>query len=270
MSHVLRSDSGGEDAYVDFLLAKNMGSIVSAVRLETKPAWQGRAYAPYHYESGAVYDFCHLEVANQYAGYVSNRSPTNTYTDFPIQILAIMTPRLSKIVALALHVRLTEIQRRTICEACTTWSIIKIGDVTKGYQIFSPMDSIVIKKDYVTFKLETLLRWNLNFYKDASTEETVCDKMNARTPISRRCSTKPVWTRDRLAIRLMQNESAGKRDVYQALEDDFNSVRDADPSNHREAIRAWKSPMGSCDDRKISGCKEQISVKTSGHAIWWR
>lgn len=52
--HALRTDTGGEYANVD-LFCKKSG--VALQRNEPSQKWKGRAYAPYLYEYGMVYDF---------------------------------------------------------------------------------------------------------------------------------------------------------------------------------------------------------------------
>lgn len=68
---------------------------------------------------------------------------------------------------------------------------------------------------------------------------------------SRRCSTKPLWTRERLVTRSIQMDSDGIRDGCIALKVGsgvMHSVKEADPSTYREAIHSvdkseWKEAM---------------------------
>ena len=79
----------------------------------------------------------------------------------------------------------------------------------------------------------------------------MCDEINANTAITRRCSTKPLWTRERPVTRSIQMDSDGIRDGCIALKVGsgvMHSVKEADPSTYREAIHSvdkskWKEAM---------------------------
>nr|CCA26200.1 AlNc14C357G10957 [Albugo laibachii Nc14] len=127
--------------------------------------------------------------------------------------------------------------------------IVGIGDGTKVYQVFVPKDHIVVTTQHIrtietldSLQNHILERQYLRVDENTNAESAAPDETEKLTPSITRASTKSTWTRERPFTRSRQIHAT------EAGTGVVSNVKDADPSNYRDAIKIvdkneWEAAM---------------------------